>query len=169
MLDDELNRYEQILRRSHELELEIPPSRKKIKYTGPIEEKDSAPCSVLRPTYWVTNDTKEKKFPRLLSKITRQHMGELHLLPNEPSKKAASFEDSISVSHSYEAMVSLVASHMDQIDVGLALGLCEKNIEFEQLRFAVDCEFDQHQRHLDYNLFPVEQQSRQRIKSLPLV
>lgn len=168
MLEDELNQYEQILRRSHELELEIPPSRKRVKYSGPIEEKNSGPCSVLRPTLWVSTSFKEKKLQTSPCKKKAQHIGDLHLLPNEPSKKVASFEDSVSISHTYEAMISLIASRMDQIDAGLALGICEKNIDFEQQRFALGCELDHH-RHLDFIVFPGEQKQKQRVKLLPLV
>ncbi|EEQ41808.1 hypothetical protein EJF18_80006 [Clavispora lusitaniae] len=132
----DLKEYEEIIKRSTELEKDIPPRRKHNEPFKPGRKR--TPVKI----------KKEKKDKHLLKKPAFKPIRKQSIFPHAPipdsasfvQKKVATFEQHVMIHNSYEKMIQMAKdlSASKKIDFGLSSRLLPKNLDKEKSRYTIE-------------------------------
>lgn len=159
--NEDLIRYQELLKRSDELELDIPPRNDvKLQKKGKIGKKRAKLRKVKKSqpeppkhhhNYSIFKKREETTAAKVEDDATKRRLRssakevEVPVVLTKPNysipkftKLPTTFHDKVSIDNLYESMIELIRNSSAEIDFGMLLGFLPKNLEYEKRRFQVE-------------------------------
>lgn len=163
--NEDLIQYQELLKRSDELELDIPPRNDvKLQKKGKVGKKRAKLRKLKKSqpeppkhhhNYSIFKKREEKSAGKVAVKVEdeapkrklRSSAKEVEVpvvltksnysIPKF-TKSPTTFHDKVSIDNLYESMIELIRNSSADIDFGMLLGFLPKNIEYEKRKFQVE-------------------------------